>query len=293
MHPGKETKTNAVVDKVEAYRTLDSAFIPLDKELVRRTTNLQLIPEARFRTGGKISYAEWAHVIGIFQTLIHLHLEDKQNSTILDVGCGTGLLAIASEPFLGERGKYLGIEVAKANIDFCRAHYPEPKFEFIHLETDNAFYSPQHGDRQRAWPVDNNSVDLTTALSVWTHFNEEDATFYLKEVSRVLKPGGKAIITFFLLDDLYHTSVDTRSSQPGKYSKMPQDRWIFDQPSYGSTRCYHPRWADIPEKAIGLTQEGLDLILDISGLKLIGQHTGNWKEVPGIFFQDVLVFHKE
>jgi SAM-dependent methyltransferase len=289
----KEKHSDPAPPGAEGYAALDEAFLAFDKKLIRRTRNIQLIPEARFRRGGKLSYAEWAHVIGIFQTLIYMHLGNKQSSLILDVGCGTGLLAVASHPFLGDNGKYLGIDVSKKYIEFCRAHYPGSGFEFIHLETDNAYYSPGKGDKRLGWPIESNTVDLTTALSVWTHFNEGDATFYLKEINRVLKPGGKAIVSFFLLDDLYRTSVGNRSGQAGKYHTMPQNRWIFDQPSYGSTRCFHPSWADVPEQAIGLTREGLDFITDASGLKLIEHHNGSWKEVPGIFFQDVMVFQKE
>jgi hypothetical protein len=54
------------------YRLLDRLYLPLDRALIRRTRNLRLLPEAAERTGGKFSYAEWAHVIGIFQTLLWL-----------------------------------------------------------------------------------------------------------------------------------------------------------------------------------------------------------------------------
>ena len=124
------------------YQESDEAYLALDKAFVRRTKNIQLIPLVKFRKGGKISYAEWAHVIGIFQTLIYMHLDDHQSSTILDVGCGTGLLAIASQPYLGGSGKYIGFDVAKEDIEFCLDHYPESNFEFVHLETENPFYAP-------------------------------------------------------------------------------------------------------------------------------------------------------
>jgi SAM-dependent methyltransferase len=274
------------------YQESDDAYLVLDKAFIRRTKNIQLIPQANFRKGGRISYAEWAHVVGIFQTLIYMHLDDKQSSVILDVGCGTGLLAIASQPFLGSNGKYIGIDVAKADIEFCRGHYPESGFEFIHLETENAFYAPSQAAEKLSWPIESNSVDFVTALSVWTHFREEDAAFYLKEVGRVLRPGGKAIITSFLLDDLYYAEVEKRSDQAGKFHTLPQNRWVFDQPSYGSTQFFHPKWAEVPEQAIGLTRDGLDAIAGDAELTLIEQHNGNWKEVPGIFFQDVLVFQK-
>jgi SAM-dependent methyltransferase len=274
------------------YQESDEAYLALDKAFVRRTKNIQLIPQVKFRKGGKISYAEWAHVAGIFQTLIYMHLNMTQNPTILDIGCGTGLLAIASQPFLGSTGKYIGIDVAKEDIDFCRGHYPESSFEFVHLETENPFYAPKQSTQKLEWPIENSSVDLVTALSVWTHFGEEDAEFYLKEVGRVLKPGGKAIVTFFLLDDLYYANVGKRTAEEGQFHTLPQNRWVFDQPTYGSTRWFHPDWADVPEKAIGLNQAGLDAIADSAGLSLIERHNGNWKEIPGIFFQDVLIFQK-
>ena len=129
-----------------------------------------------------------------------------------------------SHPFLGENGKYMGIDVSKEYIEFCRTHYPDSRFEFIHLETNNAYYSPGKGDSRLGWPIASNTVDFTTALSVWTHFNENDATFYLKEINRVLKPGGKAIVTFFLLDDLCRSGVSTRSGQAGKFHTMRQNR---------------------------------------------------------------------
>ena len=52
------------------YRWLDRLYRPRDLALVRRTRNLRLLPDARHRTGGKFAYAEWAHVVGIFQTLL-------------------------------------------------------------------------------------------------------------------------------------------------------------------------------------------------------------------------------
>jgi len=274
------------------YNLLDSLYIPLDQEHIYRTRNIRLIPDAINRRGGKHSYAEWAHVIGIFQTLMFLHLNKKENNMILDVGCGTGLLAIASEPFLGEDGKYKGIDVMKKDIDFCRGHYPSSNFEFIHFDTANAFYAPAQKNIKAKWPVESDSIDLTTALSVWTHLNEEDALFYFKEISRVLKPNGKAIITLFLLDETYRNSLGIRSNQESRFHMTLQDQWVFDHPSYGSSMWLHPKWAVVPENAIGVNEAGLERLTASSGMKLIEHHHGNWKEVPGAFFQDVMIFQK-
>jgi SAM-dependent methyltransferase len=274
------------------YRLIDRLYVPLDRKCVRRTRNIRLIPRANNRRGGKYSYAEWAHVIGIFQTLMYLHLDSEEDNLVLDVGCGTGLLGIASEPFLGDKGRYVGIDVMKRDIDFCLNHYPLPRFSFIHFDVNNPAYTPTQKGGKQKWNLSENNFDLLTALSVWTHLNEDDAKFYFGEVNRVLKPGGKAIITFFLLDEMYEKSLSVRTSKNGRFHMTRQDQWIFDQPAYGSNAWFCPKWAEVPESAMGLTNEGLDRLIAQTDLKTTAYYPGNWKELPGVFFQDVIVFEK-
>ncbi len=274
------------------YHFLDSLFIPFDRKNILRTRNIRLIPGEKNRRGGKYSYAEWAHVIGIFQTMMCVHLRNTDNNKILDIGCGTGLLGIASEPFLGRDGKYTGIDVMKDDIEFCRGHFPAANFEFIHFDVTNPAYAPFQKDTKLEWPVESGSIDMVTALSVWTHLDKDDALFYFKEISRVLKSGGRAIVTFFLLDELYEESLKMRSHQKGRYHMTHQDQWVFDQPAYGEDAWLHPKWAEIPESAIGVTATGLDCLLSAGELTLTKKYQGNWKEVPGAFFQDILIFEK-
>ena len=122
-------------------------------------------------------------------------------------------------------------------------------------------------------------------MSVWTHLSEEDVLFYFKEIGRVLKSGGKAIVTFFILDEQYENSVHERSSERGRYHMTSQDKWVFDQHSYGSDAWFHPRWAKVPESAIGVTSIGLDRLITVSGLRIVKHLQGNWKESPGVFFK--------
>lgn len=276
----------------EAYPLLDSLYLPLDQDALRRTRNLRLIPTESDRRGGKYAYAEWAHVVGIFQTLIGLELHGSRNNRILDVGCGTGLLGIASEPWVGEDGAYVGLDVSRRDIEFCRRHYPTDGFRFIHLDTPNPAYAPGQGRPQMPWPVEDHSFDMVTALSLWTHLDEPDARFYIREAARALRPGGKAIVTFFFLDRAYTDSLALRTRKPGRFHATPQDHWVFDQPVRGSDAWFHPRWTEVPEQAVGITPDGLDRLLEDSGLELRCAHAGNWKERPGLFFQDVLIFHK-
>jgi SAM-dependent methyltransferase len=270
---------------------IDRIYIFSDKFLLRRTRNLRLIPTIYRRKGGKKSYAEWAHVIGIFQTLFYQNLKDK-NNVVFDIGCGTGLLGIAAEPHVNDGGRYIGIDVSTRDIGFCRRHFKQPNFEFIHFDVHNATYAGGQQQENLAWPVEDNSMDLATALSVWTHLNETDACFYFKEIYRVLKPGGKAIVTFFYLDEKYEDSLKVRNEGKGRYHSTLQKRWIYDQNAYKSDHWFTTKWVKHPEDAIGVDKEGMQELLNKSGLKLINYYPGNWKEKPGLYFQDVLVFEK-
>lgn len=275
------------------FRLIDRLFITRDRRHLRRTRNIRLIPFLPNRTGGKNSYAEWAHVVGLFQTVIYNQLKNKENNRILDVGCGSGLLAIASEPFLGSEGRYVGLDVMKHEIDFCRSNYDTGQFEFIHLDVNNPLYNPSQESRLSPWGVPDDDFDLMLALSVWTHLDEENATFYFREVNRVLKPNGRAMISFFLLDDDYKASLSERSGSKGRYHTTHKNRWVFDQPVRGSDAWFTTSWAEVPEEAIGVTPQGLERLVAASGLTLLEHHAGNWKEAPGLYFQDVVLLEKK
>jgi SAM-dependent methyltransferase len=275
------------------YDVLDEVYVPLDKQHVRRTRNIRLIPGQDSRRGGKYSYAEWGHVIGIIQTLLFIHAERRENLSILDVGCGTGLVGIASEQLLGNGGRYVGMDVMQKDIQFCRGQYPAANFEFIHFDAKNPAYAPTQAETKANWNVESAKFDVLIALSVWTHLNEEDALYYIKEVSRVLKPGGKAIITFFILDDAYRESLPIRQAgQKGRFHNTTQDKWIFDTAAYASKDWLCPKWAQVPEDATGITSAGFERLVKESGLERIAYYPGNWKEKPGLYFQDVVVFQK-
>ena len=66
----------------------------------------------------------------------------------------------------------------------------------------------------------------------------------------------------------------------------------FDQPVYGSDSWFCPKWAKVPEQTIGVTNKGLECLMSKSGLRKIEFYQGNWREAPGVFFQDVVIFEK-
>ena len=96
-------------------------------------------------------------------------------SKILDIGCGTGHLAGE----LMRRGyEAWGVDLSSAMVDYARKHYHADHF--------------QVGDIERI-PFSDNSLDGVMCLGVMEYLTGDEAA--LREMWRVLKPGGRAVIT--------------------------------------------------------------------------------------------------
>lgn len=99
-------------------------------------------------------------------------------SSILDFGCGVGRLA---RMFKGLKGKYTGVDIdgrlvewIGKGLDYVDAHLSTPR---------------------QPLPFADGSFDCVVSLSVFTHMNEEDQDFYLKELKRVTAPGATLLLT--------------------------------------------------------------------------------------------------
>jgi len=283
----------AVTKKLKslAYKSLDNMYRSLDRSYIRRTENIKNIPSERYREGGKYAYSEWAHVIGIFQAIIGDYLESSE-PRIVDVGCGTGLIAISVEPYIEGGGYYVGMDVDKERIDFCKSKYRKSRYSFKHLDIANTEYHPDAQKKRTKWPVESSSYDMCTALSVWTHLARKDAIFYFSEVERVLKKNGKFISTFFLLDESYQPTKKKEKNESVYHNTRP-GRWIFENKAYGENDWRYPSWAENPERATGVTKQGVKKLVNRTSMEIVEHKTGSWKETNGMYFQDILIFEKK
>lgn len=124
----------------------------------------------------------------------------KDGSTILDIGCGCGVMVPTFSELMGEKGSYIGFDVYAPAIAWCRhAYQNDPRFRF-----ELAVFSSPYGTRSSIhiesyrFPSESSSIHLVLAKSVFTHLQEREAKHYLKEISRVLTESGKALISVFL-----------------------------------------------------------------------------------------------
>jgi hypothetical protein len=119
---------------------------------------------------------------------------------------------------------------------------------------------------------------------VWTHFNQEDAIHYMKEVGRVLRPGARALITLFLLDENFDAVL---TDQPGALGDL-----AFTVEASESRNWLTPGWTRVPEDVVGVRPTGLEMMLESGGLVLRDYFPGSWKQPSGVYFQDVAVLEK-
>jgi SAM-dependent methyltransferase len=102
------------------------------------------------------------------------------NETVVDIGCGVGRLTRA---LAGRAGHVYGLDVSREMLDLAKRHNPE-------LENVDWL----HGDGAGLGVLDDSSVDGCFSHVVFQHIPDPEVTLnYVREMGRILKPGGWAL----------------------------------------------------------------------------------------------------
>ncbi|HVM15644.1 MAG TPA: class I SAM-dependent methyltransferase [Egibacteraceae bacterium] len=129
-----------------------------------------------------------------------------RDTRLLDLGCGSGRLAIGVAAQVGPMRSYCGIDVDPAAIRWANRHLaPRAGFmRFLRIDVYNARYNPSGPPLDEAFrlPVDDEAVDTVYAYSLFSHMVASDVGVYLSEISRVLTAAGGAVFTAFVEDDV-------------------------------------------------------------------------------------------
>lgn len=147
---------------------------------------------------------------------------------LVDLGCGCGRTALAVAPMMKPGDAYVGYDTWHKGIEWARENLSSryPTLHFFEFPADN---SPRRGGYQAdtTYPIDlaDNAVDTVTANSLFTHLRLPAAATYLGEIYRVLKPGGRAFLTWFLSFD-GHEYVEKTF---GKIQKTDDGYFVTDE----------------------------------------------------------------
>jgi ubiquinone/menaquinone biosynthesis C-methylase UbiE len=203
-------------------------------------------------------------------------------SKILDVGCGFAPLAAGLAGYLSPEGRYLGIDAVRIGVEWAaRTITPRyPNFQFSWVDTYNQTYhrSGQLDPRSFRFPAPDHEFDLVYLRSVFTHMPPEEVDHYLSEVRRVMRPRGRCLISYFLLND------DSVRLMSGERSVID---FAYD---YGIYRKHVPG----PEGSFAYREEHVRHLYRKHRLSIVGPiHYGYWcgREV-GRSSQDIIVATK-
>jgi SAM-dependent methyltransferase len=237
----------------------------------RRSQSRGPLPGEQHRRVGEL-------YLRLFVELGHL----KRDDAVLEPGCGTGRMAEPLTGYLSAAGSYDGFDVVSDAIRWCveniSSHHPN--FRFRHVDVFNRAYNPggQVDPAALEFPYGDESFEFVFLTSVFTHMLPADVRHYLGEIRRVLRPGGRCLMTFFLLNRESIAAVrDGRASRG----------FAHEGDGY---------WYDIPEKpeaAVAYREGDVRLFLEEAGLPVReGIRYGRWSgrsEPPN---QDTLVVRR-
>jgi SAM-dependent methyltransferase len=126
------------------------------------------------------------------------------NGSVLDIGCGLGRMAVPLTEYLGATGSYAGFDISQESIAWCTKTITSlhPNFRFQFADIRNKQYNPKGHflGSEFSFPYQNESFDCVFAASVFTHIRPREVERYLAETRRVLRPEGRCLLTFFVLN---------------------------------------------------------------------------------------------
>ncbi len=180
----------------------------------------------------------------------------KPDESILDVGCGCGRVALPLTRYMEPQGRYEGLEIVPAFVNWCQQHISSryPNFHFVHADIFSGAYNPKGTFKaaEYKFPYRDDSFDVVFLSSVFTHMLPKDVENYLSQVTRVIKKNGRCWVSYFLLD-----ADGTRRA-----GSLTTVRFM-------DTGEYYTTDRDVPEKAVGYKENTIRKLYEKNKLEIM------------------------
>ncbi|MFE0756223.1 class I SAM-dependent methyltransferase [Inquilinus sp. NPDC058860] len=254
------------------------------RDLFDRNTQDEVMPPLRLMRDGPRGRQIWTQA---GQETLHFYrdvLRLDRSSTMLDIGSGIGRRTVPLLSLVDDKARYIGLDIDRDQVRWCTRNITPRnfRFTFIHIDVFNKFYNHLGAipPSKLVLPFPDNSFDVVSLWSVFTHMYPDDVAHYLKEIGRVLRPGGRLAASYFLVNDESKAAVGNGSF---KLALHPGDRYWTTNPN-------------MPEDMIALDEAWLRSAYTDAGLTwtepvLRGRWAGAEVD-PGLFilnWQDIVV----
>ncbi len=136
------------------------------------------------RTSAKSVWGYWysglTTSLPIFTHIQAAGLKPHSNLRILDFGCGVGGQIRRMRKYF-PNADLVGCDIDPSSIRWLKKNYPSVDFSLSEAGSKLDFTT--------------DSFDVVYSVSTFSHFSEQISKLYMKELSRILKPGGLAVLT--------------------------------------------------------------------------------------------------
>lgn len=147
-------------------------------------------PEAFDNPGGQPVYSRYG-------------VTPDQYESVLDFGCGCGRMARQLLQQNPRPRRYVGVDIHRGMIEWCQKNLTpqDPNFQFFHHDVYAPVYAPRNSlQLAQPLPVADGQTSLVIAHSVFSHLFRTQTEYYLRELARILSPGGVAFTSWFFFD---------------------------------------------------------------------------------------------
>ena len=161
--------------------------------------------------------------------------EPIKDARIFDLGCGEGYVSRQ----LINRGaaSVVAIDISEKMIDAAKS-----------IETEGISYSV--GDARSMAEYDSESFDLVLAMFLFNYLNVEESAQTIKEIFRILKPGGRFVMAVphpslpFLRKKEFPFYFEPNGNYfSGRNTLFPGQIWRLDRVPV-NVQCVHKTWED-------------------------------------------------
>jgi SAM-dependent methyltransferase len=228
------------------------------------------------------------HVASEILAVMAKYIDLPSQVSILDVGCGCGRIATGLTQYLSPTSLYLGVDIVSGFVEFGKKFISSryPNFRFVLLEEGNLTYDWW---RQKTSQIDIaklsearplGTVDLAISISLFTHLDLPAAADILAAIARMLRNGGRAFVTVFVIDSDAREGIESGHTGFSFKHRTPSGQ-------------LHAEKLEDPTHAVAYEMGQIEALIHSVGLKLEQWVPGYWSHGKiAEIFQDALILRK-